>query len=86
MKRGQPSLTSQRSTGPPEIRAVLFVLSMGTVWEARLSPCCDGGTKKKGKPDQRERRPQAHVEKASKAVAAGHGAPKTPTGPARDQA
>lgn len=29
---------AQHGISPPEIRAMLFVLSLGTVWEARLPP------------------------------------------------
>lgn len=49
-KRSQPILESDPNTGPPETRAMLFVSSLDTVWEVRLSPCGE-----KVKPKQRER-------------------------------
>lgn len=47
-KRSQPVLESEPNIGPPETRAMLFVSSLGTVWEVRLSPCGE-----KVKPKQR---------------------------------
>lgn len=39
---------SQSSTGPPEMRAVLFVLSLGTVGGDGASFCWDGGYQEEG--------------------------------------
>lgn len=57
---------------------MLFVLSVGAVWAARLSPCCE-----KARPERWWKRLQAHLEKAPEAVAAEVGAPKAPAGPDR---
>lgn len=59
---------------------MLFVLPLGTVGEA--SPFVGMGViRKKAKPEQRWRRSQAQLQKASQVLAAGHGVPKTPAGP-----